>query len=137
MEEDCGEGDEECASASYPTSNKRKLTRGKQIRGSLLTIHERRVNRASRGHQVLAKEGRMSGNHAAETAKIHAQLNHPVIDSDGHWIEFEPAAVEYLRQVGGDKIAERYGKVANQFGNKKWAQTPAEERRERRMLQPG
>lgn len=79
----------------------------------------------------------MSGNHAAETAKIHAQLKHPVIDSDGHWIEFEPAAVEYLHQVGGDKIVERYGKVANQFGNKKWAQTPAAERSERRMLQPG
>jgi len=61
----------------------------------------------------------MSGNHAAETAKIYAQLNHPVIDSDGHWIEFEPAAVEYLRQVGGDKIVERYGKVANQFRKKK------------------
>jgi predicted TIM-barrel fold metal-dependent hydrolase len=75
--------------------------------------------------------------HAAETAKIHARLNHPVIDSDGHWIEFEPAAVEYLKQVGGDRIVERYSKVANQFGNKKWAQTPAEERRERRMLQPG
>jgi predicted TIM-barrel fold metal-dependent hydrolase len=79
----------------------------------------------------------MSGNHTAETAKIRAKLNHPVIDSDGHWIEFEPAAVEYLRQVGGDKIVERYGKVANQFGNKKWAQTSVEERRERRMLQPG
>ncbi len=79
----------------------------------------------------------MSANHAAETAKIHARLSHPVIDSDGHWIEFEPAAVEYLRQVGGEKIVERYNKVANQFGNKKWAQTPPEERRERRMLQPG
>jgi predicted TIM-barrel fold metal-dependent hydrolase len=79
----------------------------------------------------------MSTNHAAETAKIHARLNHPVIDSDGHWIEFEPAAMEYLKHVGGDRIVERYGKVANQFGNKKWAQTPAEERRERRMLQPG
>ena len=79
----------------------------------------------------------MSAEHAAETAKIHARLNHPVIDSDGHWIEFEPAAVEYLRQVGGEKIVERYSKVANQFGNKKRAQTLPEERRERRMLQPG
>ncbi|MGE0682806.1 MAG: amidohydrolase family protein [Candidatus Binatia bacterium] len=79
----------------------------------------------------------MSTNHAAETAKIHARLNHPVIDSDGHWIEFEPAAEDYLKQVGGDRVVERYGKVANQFGNKKWAQTPSEERRERRMLQPG
>jgi hypothetical protein len=72
----------------------------------------------------------MSAKHAAETAKIHARLNHPVIDSDGHWIEFEPAAIEYLRQVGGEKIVARYSKVANQFGNKKWAQTPPEERRE-------
>lgn len=79
----------------------------------------------------------MSANHAAETAKIHARLSHPVIDSDGHWIEFEPAVEDYLRQVGGDRIVERYGKVANQFGNKKWAQTSPEERREKRMLQPG
>lgn len=79
----------------------------------------------------------MSTNHAAETAKIRAGLKHPVIDSDGHWIEFEPAVTDYLQQVGGDRIVERYGKVANQFGNKKWAQTPAEERREKRMLQPG
>jgi predicted TIM-barrel fold metal-dependent hydrolase len=79
----------------------------------------------------------MSANHAAEAATIHAQLKHPVIDSDGHWIEFEPAAIEYLKQVGGDRVVERYGKVANQFGNKKWAQTSPEERRERRMLQPG
>ncbi len=79
----------------------------------------------------------MSAKYAAETAKIRARLTHPVIDSDGHWIEFEPAVVEYLRQVGGEKIVERYSKVANQFGNKKWAQTPPEERHERRMLQPG
>lgn len=79
----------------------------------------------------------MSTNHAAETAKIRAGLKHPVIDSDGHWIEFEPAVTDYLQQVGGDRIVERYGKVANQFGNKKWAQTPPEERREKRMLQPG
>lgn len=79
----------------------------------------------------------MATNHAAETARIHARLTHPVIDSDGHWIEFEPAAVDYLRQVGGEKIVERYQAVANQFGNKKWARLSSEERRERRMLQPG
>lgn len=77
----------------------------------------------------------MSAHHMAEA--IHARLSHPVLDADGHWIEFEPAAMEYLHKVGGDKIVERYKKVANQFGNKKWAQTPATERRERRMLQPG
>ena len=72
----------------------------------------------------------------ASAESIHARLSHPVIDSDGHWIEFEPAALEYLHQVGGPRIVERYQKVANQFGNKKWAQLSGQERRERRMLQP-
>ena len=72
----------------------------------------------------------------ASAEHIHARLSHPVIDSDGHWIEFEPAAMEYLHQVGGQRVVERYQKVANQFGNKKWAQLSGQERRERRMLQP-
>ena len=72
----------------------------------------------------------------ASAESIHARLSHPVIDSDGHWIEFEPAALEYLHQVGGQRVVERYQKVANQFGNKKWAQLSGQERRERRMLQP-
>lgn len=72
----------------------------------------------------------------ASAESIHARLSHPVIDSDGHWIEFEPAALEYLHQVGGPRIVERYQKVANQFGNKKWAQLSGQERRERRLLQP-
>ena len=61
----------------------------------------------------------MSSHQTAE--HIHSQLSHPVIDSDGHWIEFEPAAMDYLKEVGGDSVVERYTKVANQFGNKKWA----------------
>ena len=36
----------------------------------------------------------MSSHQTAE--HIHSQLSHPVIDSDGHWIEFEPAAMDYL-----------------------------------------
>ena len=72
----------------------------------------------------------------ASAESIHARLSHPVIDSDGHWIEFEPAALDYLHQVGGQRVVERYQKVANQFGNKKWAQLSGQERRERRMLQP-
>ena len=76
----------------------------------------------------------MSSHQTAE--QIHSQLSHPVIDSDGHWIEFEPAAMDYLHEVAGERVVERYTKVANQFGNKKWAGLSEEERRDRRMLQP-
>lgn len=50
----------------------------------------------------------MSGNHHADPAAIRAKLSHPVIDSDGHWIEFEPIIVDYLREVAGTKAVEGF-----------------------------
>src|SRR5713101_1304430 len=48
----------------------------------------------------------MSGNHHADPQAIRARLNHPVIDSDGHWVEYHPMILDYLKQVGGAKAAE-------------------------------
>ncbi|MGH7961566.1 MAG: hypothetical protein ACRERD_07020 [Candidatus Binatia bacterium] len=78
----------------------------------------------------------MTSTHASAAARIRTRLSHPVIDSDGHRVEFEPAALDYLRQVGGERIVERYKGTANQFGNKKRARMTPEERRESRMMQP-
>ena len=47
----------------------------------------------------------MSGNHV-DPAAIHSRLTHPVIDSDGHWLEFGPTILEYMNKVGGTKAAE-------------------------------
>jgi predicted TIM-barrel fold metal-dependent hydrolase len=47
----------------------------------------------------------MSGNHQ-DPAGIRAKLDHPVVDSDGHWIEYFPTILDYLRQVAGNKAAE-------------------------------
>lgn len=44
----------------------------------------------------------------SKSAAVRARLSHPVIDSDGHTVEFEPALMEYLRRVGGPGIEERY-----------------------------
>jgi predicted TIM-barrel fold metal-dependent hydrolase len=38
---------------------------------------------------------------AHRAAEIHAGLQHPVIDGDGHWMEPIPVFLEYLREVGG------------------------------------
>ena len=46
----------------------------------------------------------MSSSH--DPAQIHARLSHPVIDSDGHWVEYFPLLLEYLRKVAGNKAAE-------------------------------
>ena len=43
---------------------------------------------------------------ASTPAQIHARLTHPVIDSDGHWVEYFPLLVDYIRNVAGNKAAE-------------------------------
>src|SRR5215472_12824206 len=40
------------------------------------------------------------------SAQIRARLSHPVIDSDGHWIEYFPMMLDYLRRVAGAKAAD-------------------------------
>jgi predicted TIM-barrel fold metal-dependent hydrolase len=47
----------------------------------------------------------MSGNHD-DPAAVHARLSHPVIDSDGHWVEYFPVMLDYLRKAAGNKAVE-------------------------------
>ena len=41
-------------------------------------------------------------------ARIREQLDHPVIDSDGHLVEVRPVAMEYIERAGGSDIAKRF-----------------------------
>lgn len=45
--------------------------------------------------------------------KIRARLKHPVIDADGHWIEFGPLLREEMRRIGGDRAVEGFMFYAN------------------------
>jgi hypothetical protein len=74
----------------------------------------------------------MSSNRSSAAA-MRARLNHPVIDSDGHWVEFGPQVADYLRQVGGAKAVEGFKSRPTED----WHLTvPLKERRERRLDQP-
>jgi predicted TIM-barrel fold metal-dependent hydrolase len=44
----------------------------------------------------------MSHNGHADPRAIRSGLSHPVIDSDGHWLEFGPEIVERLRAIAGE-----------------------------------
>jgi len=61
-------------------------------------------------------------------AQIRAKLNHPIIDADGHWIEYGPVFVEQMRKVGGDAAALGFQSVG-QGVRQSLAMTPAERRR--------
>ena len=44
---------------------------------------------------------------------VRARLDHPVIDADGHVIEFLPAVRDHLVEVGGRNLAEAFDQVLN------------------------
>ena len=39
---------------------------------------------------------------------IRASLNHPVVDADGHWLEYTPLMNEQMRRIGGEKAAKGF-----------------------------
>jgi predicted TIM-barrel fold metal-dependent hydrolase len=47
----------------------------------------------------------------ATGAEIRAKLDHPVIDADGHMMETSFAVLDFVKQVGGPRIAQRYEEI--------------------------
>src|ERR1700694_3475302 len=74
--------------------------------------------------------------HAPQTpAKIRESLNHPVIDGDGHWVEYDPVFAEQMRKVGGDKAADGY--LAAMHSTLSALQMGTAARRPRQIAMPG
>ena len=46
----------------------------------------------------------MAGVQISKSKEVRARLHHPVIDSDGHTVEFEPAVMDTLREIG-DRVS--------------------------------
>jgi predicted TIM-barrel fold metal-dependent hydrolase len=67
----------------------------------------------------------------SKSAQVRARLKHPVIDSDGHTVEFQPALRDYIRQVAGADLAGRY-----RTDGANWYRMSGEERRAERPLRP-
>ncbi len=41
-------------------------------------------------------------------AQVRASLDHPIIDADGHWVEYTPVFAERMRKAAGDKAADGF-----------------------------
>ncbi len=50
----------------------------------------------------------MSQGNGLDAAAIRAGLSHPVIDADGHWIEYGPHIVRRMKALGGEAAAEGF-----------------------------
>ncbi len=48
----------------------------------------------------------MSAGKNWQPEKVRSRLDHPVIDADGHWVEYGPVFIEKAKKVGGELAAE-------------------------------
>jgi predicted TIM-barrel fold metal-dependent hydrolase len=74
--------------------------------------------------------------HSGPSAQIRERVGHPIIDSDGHVVEFEPALLDYIRAVGGNKILERYKTALDTAFYFRWNHASMQERHEFRLPRP-
>ena len=49
--------------------------------------------------------------------QLRARLDHPVIDADGHWLEYGPVMGEEFRRIGGEAAAEAWAIASQRVPN--------------------
>ncbi|HXF33293.1 MAG TPA: amidohydrolase family protein [Candidatus Acidoferrales bacterium] len=69
----------------------------------------------------------------SKSRAIRERLKHPVVDADGHAIEFGPVYFDYIKQVAGPKTLERFMHKIRTAG---WEYLTPEERLRRRVARP-
>src|SRR5215204_5301480 len=78
----------------------------------------------------------MATTHPSRSAEIRARLPHPIIDSDGHTAEFEPAFFDYLKNVAGGNAVEQLKAAPDVPFSFLWYRLSPQERRQRRIPRP-
>ncbi|MBI3250008.1 MAG: amidohydrolase family protein [Deltaproteobacteria bacterium] len=75
----------------------------------------------------------MSSNGHLTAAAIRSRLSHPIVDADGHWVEFGPVVREHLRKIGGDQAVNGF----SWFGSRvmKHLSMSVAERQDQRLAQ--
>jgi predicted TIM-barrel fold metal-dependent hydrolase len=79
----------------------------------------------------------MESKHASKSAAIRAHVSHPIIDSDGHQVEMIHVFLDYLNEVGGPSVVERFKNVTyDSFYNPNWRDLSPCERHAQRAMRP-
>jgi predicted TIM-barrel fold metal-dependent hydrolase len=73
----------------------------------------------------------MGTNGSTEARKLRARLNHPIVDADGHWLEYGPVMRDEFRRIGGDAAVEALAAATDRVPSALRMSLP--ERRRRRV----
>ncbi len=61
----------------------------------------------------------------SKSALVRERLSHPVIDSDGHQVEYGPRLRDYIKDLAGPRIADQVGPAFDgTIASTRWYQTP-------------
>jgi predicted TIM-barrel fold metal-dependent hydrolase len=75
----------------------------------------------------------MRTNGPTEARTLRSHLRHPIIDADGHWLEYAPVMREGFRRIGGDAAVEAFDVARQRIPNS--LKMSVAERRRRRVGQ--
>lgn len=50
----------------------------------------------------------MSKPSPSRSTTLHESLDHPIVDGDGHWVEFSSAIRDFVRDIGGPTLADQF-----------------------------
>ncbi len=67
----------------------------------------------------------------SEALRIKAQIKHPIVDLDGHWLESGPVFLDFLRETAGPTITDAFSKSS--FRDNGWYEATPEERLRKRI----
>src|SRR6266513_3656700 len=65
--------------------------------------------------------------------QVRSKIDHPIVDGDGHWVEYDPVFSERMRKVGGDLAADGFLKAMG--GTREALSMSVAERRHKRIGQ--
>jgi predicted TIM-barrel fold metal-dependent hydrolase len=73
----------------------------------------------------------------SKSAALRARLRHPILDSDGHLLEFLPVLTEYLHKAGGSQAVKEFrAAFSTTYLNFGWYRQTPQERREQWSRRP-
>jgi predicted TIM-barrel fold metal-dependent hydrolase len=78
----------------------------------------------------------------SESAEVRARLDHPVIDGDGHVVEYQPLVYDYVEKVAGKQVADKLrgqielGEKGSDAGRAGWYGHSQDERDDMRIYRP-
>ena len=87
-----------------------------------------RVGSGCRAQPPLLRSRPMSAHLSPE--QVRSKIDHPIVDGDGHWVEYDPVFSDKMRKVGGDLAADGFLKAMGTTRDA-LAMTPAERRTKR------